>query len=73
MKREKSPLAKLLPRGAVKHIAETLGLTGPAVSIALRGANPGHPAVREAMRMAEESGALATSQKLATLTSAPAV
>lgn len=72
MKREKSPLAQLLPRGAVKQIAEALGLSGPAVSIALRRGSPSHAAVREAVRMVEESGALATSQKLATLTSASA-
>ncbi|GAA4503168.1 hypothetical protein GCM10023172_27570 [Hymenobacter ginsengisoli] len=72
MKRTKSRITQLLPRGAVKEIATTVGLSGPAVSIALRSANPAHPAVQEALRIIDKSNALATAQKLATLTSAAA-
>jgi predicted transcriptional regulator len=67
MKQQKSPLAQLLPRGAIKEIAEKLGLSAPAVSLAIRGGRPGHPAVAEAVRRVQESGAVNTAQVMASL------
>lgn len=58
------PLKSLLRHGALTTIAEKLGITQPAVSQAIRRGNPAHPAVQEALRMIEESGALNTAQKL---------
>lgn len=60
-------LSQLVGYGGVKAIAEKLNLLPGTVSAALRRGSPGHPAVREAVRMAEESGALVVSQKLATI------
>lgn len=67
MKQPKSALAQLLPRGAMKQIAEKLNLSGAAVTVALQNAKPGHPAVTEAVRMVQESGAVNTAQVLASL------
>lgn len=66
----KNNLSQLVGYGGVKAIAEKLSLLPGTVSAALRRGSPGHPAVREALRIAEESGALATAQKLATLPTA---
>jgi hypothetical protein len=63
----KNSITRLLPRGAVASIAKTLGLTPGTTSTAIRRANPGHPAVREALRIAQESGALDAAKTLATL------
>jgi predicted transcriptional regulator len=65
-------LSKLLGRGDVNTIATKLGLSQAATSAAIRRANPGHPAVREALRIAQESGALTTAQQLASLNAATA-
>lgn len=64
MKQPKSALAKLLPRGAMKEIAKQLNLSGAAVTAALQSARPGHPAVAEAVRRIQQSGALNTAQVL---------
>jgi ethanolamine utilization microcompartment shell protein EutS len=63
----KSTLAKLLPHGGVRDIAKKLGISPGTASTAIRRGSPGHPAVREALRIAEESGALAAAQQLANL------
>jgi hypothetical protein len=61
-------ISRLLPKGGVGAIAKKLGLSLGAASAAIRRGNPGHPAVQEAVRMAQESGALATAQALASFT-----
>ena len=58
----------LLPHGSMGEIAQQLGITKQAVSLALKAGKPGHPAVRLALTMAEASGALAAAQQLAKLT-----
>lgn len=63
----KTNLSQLVGYGGVKAIAEKLGLSPGTASAALRRGSPGHPAVRLALTMAEESGALATAQKLAAI------
>lgn len=63
-------LSHMVGYGGVKTIAEKLGLSQGAASAALRRGSPGHPVVREALRMAEESGALSAAQTLATLKAA---
>jgi len=60
-------LASLLPHGSIQLIADKLGLGKQTVSKALRRQRPGHPAVLEALRMAEESGALRAAQQLQSL------
>lgn len=64
----KPNLGSLLAPGDVGSIAKELGLSQSAVSLALKRAQPGHPAVRAALKLAEESGALAAAQQLAKLT-----
>jgi hypothetical protein len=61
-------LSSLLSQGDISTIAKGLNLSPGATSAAIRRANPGHPAVREALRIAEASGALAAAQQLAKLT-----
>jgi hypothetical protein len=61
-------LTSLLAPGDIGAIAKKLNLSHGAASSAIRRAKPGHPAVREALRIAEESGALDAAKKLATLT-----
>lgn len=63
----KNAISSLLSYGDITAIAGKLKLSPGATSAALRRGNPGHPAVREAVRMAQESGALATAQALASL------
>jgi hypothetical protein len=58
----------IVPHGGMKLIAEKLGMTAQAVSLALKVAKPNHPAVRLALQMAEESGTLVAAQQLAKLT-----
>ena len=60
-------LAELLPHGSIQQIANKLGIGKQAVSKALRRQRPGHPAVREALRMAHDSGAFEAATDLATL------
>lgn len=60
-------LARLLAPGDIRAIAVKLGLSTCAASAAIRRANPGHPAVREAYLIAKNSGALEVAQGLATL------
>jgi DNA-binding phage protein len=57
----------LVPHGGMKKIAEKLGITSQAVSLALKAGKPSHPAVQEVLRMAKESGAIEAAQILATL------
>lgn len=66
----KNKLASLVPHGGMGKIAEKLGITKQAVSLALKAGKPSHPAVREVLRIAEESGALVAAQQLAKLTPA---
>lgn len=66
----KTNISTLLAPGDVGAIAKKLGLSTCAASAAIRRANPGHPAVREALKLAEASGALAAARTLATLTPA---
>lgn len=63
----KKNLSQLVGYGGVKAIAEKLSLLPGTVSAALRRGSPGHPAVREALKLAEASGALTAAQQLATL------
>jgi hypothetical protein len=65
---QKTNISSLLAPGDVGTIAKKLGLSTCATSAAIKRANPGHPAVREALRLAEASGALAAAQQLAKLT-----
>lgn len=59
----------LLPRGAVSAIAKKLGVSTPTVSKALKSGRPGSASVQEALRMAQESGALDAAKTLASLAS----
>ena len=68
--KQKINISNLLAPGDVGRIAMKIGLSTCATSAAIKRANPGHPAVREALRIAEESGALAAAQQLAKLTPA---
>ena len=65
--KSKSTISSLLSQGDISAIAKKLNLSTGAASAALRRGNPGHPAVREALRLAQESGALAAAQMLATI------
>jgi hypothetical protein len=67
---QKPDISSLLAPGDVGIIAAGLGLSHGATAAAIRRANPGHPAVREALRMAKESGALEAAQTLSTLKAA---
>jgi hypothetical protein len=67
---ESKPITNLLARGDISTIADKLGLSHGATAAAIRRGNPGHPAVREALKLAEASGALAAAQQLARLTPA---
>ena len=69
---EKNNLAQLVPRGGMGKIAAKLGITSQAVSLALKAAKPNHPAVLEALKMAEECGTLAAAQTIAGLARTPA-
>lgn len=69
---QKSNLSQLVGYGGVKAIAEELGLLPGTVSAALRRGSPGHPAVRLALQLAEESGGLAAAYTLAALNKATA-
>lgn len=70
MQAKAQKIQDLLPHGSVKDIAAKLKISRQAVDSALKKMKPGHPAVIEALRMARESGALATAQDLATLKAA---
>jgi hypothetical protein len=63
----KTRISRLLGYGEVSVIAKKLNLSLGATSAAIRRGNPGHPAVKEALRLAQENGALATAQLLANL------
>lgn len=63
-------LVSLLAPGDIGIIAKGVGLSHSAAAAAIRRGNPGHPAVREALKLAEQSGALAAAQQLAKLTPA---
>jgi hypothetical protein len=64
---QKTNISSLLAPGDVGTIAKELGLSTCATSAAIRRGNPGHPAVRAALKKAEASGALAAAQQLAKL------
>ncbi|RZJ93196.1 MAG: hypothetical protein EOO60_05440 [Hymenobacter sp.] len=66
----KYSLSTLLSQGDISTIAKKLGLSPGAASAAIKRGNPGHPAVREALNLAEASGALAAAEKLARLPTA---
>ena len=68
MSQSKSTLSQLLHRGAVKEIAQKLGMSSAAVSVAIKVGRPSHPAVNEALKLVEASGALTNAQQLAKLT-----
>lgn len=61
-------LVSLLAPGDIGAIAKELALSHSAAAAAIRRGNPGHPAVRLALKYAEASGALAAAQQLAKLT-----
>jgi predicted transcriptional regulator len=63
-------IKRLLPHGSIKTIADKLGISGPAVSQALKEGKPGSRVVQEALRMAKESGAIEAAQTLSTLKAA---
>ena len=63
----KTRTSRLLGYGEVSIIAKKLNLSPSATSAAIRRGNPSHPAVKEALRLAQENGALATAQLLASL------
>jgi hypothetical protein len=68
MKQPKSALTRLLPHGAIKQIADKLGVSSSAAAAAIRKGKPSHPAVAEAVRMVQESGVLAIRDAVAVLT-----
>jgi predicted transcriptional regulator len=61
-------LKSLLPHGSISAIAKSLGISTPAVSKALKQGKPGNRVVQEAVRIAQETGALSTAKALASLT-----
>jgi hypothetical protein len=63
-------ISDLLPHGGIGEIAQQLGISKQAVSLALKAGKPGHAAVRLALSIAQESGALEAAQQLAKLASA---
>jgi hypothetical protein len=63
---QKPDISSLLAPGDVGTIAAELGLSHSAAA-AIRRGQPGHPAVRLALKKAEASGALAAAQQLAKL------
>jgi hypothetical protein len=63
-------LSSLLAPGDIGVIARELGLSHAAAAAAIRRGQPGHRAVRAALKLAEQSGALDAAQQLAKLTSA---
>ena len=72
MMAHKSNISSLLAPGDIGTIAQELGLSHTAAAAAIRRGQPGHPAVRLALKKAEASGALAAAQQLAKLTPAQA-
>lgn len=62
-------LQRLLPHGAVTALAKKFGISATAISKALKNGKPGNPVVQEAVRMAQESGALSAAQVIASLAS----
>jgi hypothetical protein len=63
----KTNLSSLLSQGDISAIAREIGISPGAASAAIRRGNPGHKAVRAALKLAEDSGALAAAQQLAKL------
>ena len=60
-------ISSMLSQGDIGSIARKLGLSPGAVSAAIKRANPGHPAVRMALFIAKESGAIEAAQTLAAI------
>ncbi|MFD1873878.1 hypothetical protein [Hymenobacter bucti] len=67
MKTEGQNIRALVPHGGVKKIAQELGITQQAVSLALKAGKPSHPAVRLALSKAKDSGTIEAAQTLATI------
>lgn len=65
--RTKNNISGLLAYGDVGAIAEKVGLSLSATSAAIKRGNPAHPAVQEAVRIAQQNGAASTAQILANL------
>lgn len=63
--RAKSSISSILSQGDINAIAKKLKLSSSAISAALRRANPVHPAVQGALRMARAMEALKAAQVLA--------
>ena len=63
----KKTISSLLSYGDVSAIASKLGLSVGATSAAIKRGSPGHPAVREALRLAEASGAMDAAKALSFL------
>ena len=63
----KLTISSLLSHGDIGTIAARIGLSTGATSSAIKRGNPGHPAVREALRIAKESGALEAAKALASI------
>jgi predicted transcriptional regulator len=70
MEQNQLKLKSLLPHGSAVLIAKKLGISGSAVSQALKEAKPGSRVVQEALRMAKESGALEAQHTLNSLKAA---
>ena len=66
----KNNISSLLGPGNVEVIAKKLGLSICDAIAALRRARPGHSVVRETLRIAEASSALAAAKKSASLATA---
>jgi hypothetical protein len=64
----KNSISGLLAYGDIGAIAEKVGLSLSATSAAIKRGNPGHPAVREAVRIVQQTGALSTAQVIAEFT-----
>lgn len=64
---EAGSIRHILPRGGMAIIARKFGITRQAVSQALKLARPGNPVVQEAVKMAQESGAVDTAIFLASI------
>ena len=60
-------IKNMLPHGSISAIAQKLDISTAAVSRALKNGKPGNRIVQEAVRIAQESGGLATAQALASV------
>ncbi|WP_223648928.1 hypothetical protein [Hymenobacter psoromatis] len=67
MKVNTANIRHIVPHGGMTLIAQKLGITRQAVSQALKAAKPSNPIVQEAIKMAQESGAVDTARILASI------